>query len=62
MAAAAFSSVVHHAGMSELPGIAVMTLMVAASGEEAAAQSHANAQHDEVLHTVGTAKGIFPEG
>ena len=47
--------------MSELSGIATMTTMLIAIGEETTADTDAQADDDKVLHTVGTTKGILSQ-
>ena len=61
MTAAALTPAVHHAGMSELTSIAKVPLMIFAFGEETTTQTDAQTDDDEVLHTMGTAEGVFTQ-
>ena len=47
--------------MTELSGITAMTTMFLAIREEAAADTNAQTDDDKILHTVGTAEGIFTQ-
>ena len=47
--------------MSELTRITKMPLMVFAFRKETAAQTDAKTDDDEILHTMGTAEGVFAQ-
>ena len=61
MTTATLTAIIHHTGMSELTRITKMPLMVFAFRKETAAQTDAKTDDDEILHTMGTAEGVFAQ-
>ena len=61
MATTTRTTSIHDTGMSELTCKPQMAHMVGPFCEETTAQTNAKANDDEVLHTVGTTKGIFSQ-
>ena len=51
----------HHTGMAELTGKAISAQMGNAIGEDATAKTMTQRDHEEVLHAVGTAKGVLTQ-